>query len=293
MVSPISALSSSTPGVRALTRVSAVAAKSDAVDTTADAAPAATPPPPSPGPGARDAHLAGYRNLALPIGAQRLSAQAMATDGRLVSAYGPSETALAGLPRLVGDRLPTQTIVREARAAARAVAGARGETAAEFLDSAPVVAGPKLPSRNPADAEATLRTALLARAGERETATLDIYLAKIGPSSFEAVTFDRDFAAPGGGFPYAAPPLSVDRILLDPTCEAIVSVMAGAPGRRWAETQPTGRMPMALLVTASAVAAATLVAAAVLLGMNQPTAAAAIGGGGIGALVYLLRGARA
>lgn len=292
MVSPISSLTSRSPSVQALSRVAAVTAKTDATEATA--APTAAGSASLLGPGARDALPPGYRNLALPIGGPsdsgaELAARGPTAESALMAAYGPSEAALAGLPRLIGNRLPARTVAREAQAAASARAEARGETPAELLDAAPVVAGAKLPSRNAPDAEATLRASLLARDGERETAALDIYLTKTGPSSFEAVTYDRDFAAPAGGFPYAAPPLSIDRIVFDPAYEAIIAVVAGQPNRISTASAGARRLSLGALALASAIAAATLVAVALSLGADRPLAAAASAGLGLCGLAYALR----
>ncbi len=295
MVSPTSALDSRAPRVQPLARVAAVAAKTDAAEATAAPNAAATASGAALGAGARDALPPGYRNLALPLGASDPGAR-LATTGAptsespLMAAYGPSEAALAGLPRLAGNRLPVQTVVGEAQAAVRERAEAQGETPAEFLDAAPIVAGAKLPSRNAPDAEATLRTSVLARDGERDAATLDIYLTKTGPSSFEAVAYDRDFAAAAGGFPYAAPPLSFDRILFDPACEAIIAVAAGQSLlRSTSETAGAKRLSLGTLIVAGAIVAATLLAVAISLGAGRPFAAAACAAIGLGGLAFSLR----
>lgn len=255
MVSPISALTSRSAGVQAPARVAAVAPKTNEVEAASGSSGAAVAAQrPALDAGARDALPAGYRNLALPVeaaGADLPSEGARAGSSPLMAAYGPGEAALAALPRLVGNRPGVQAVLREAQAALKAQAEARGETPAEFLDAAPIIASAKLPSRNAPDAEATLRASLLARDGERDTAALDIYLAKTGPSSFEAVTYDRDFAAPAGGFPYAAAPLSQDRILFDPAAEAILA----AAGWTAAETK---RMAFGRAAVAGAIIAAAL-----------------------------------
>jgi hypothetical protein len=294
MVSPISAISSSTPGVRALARVSAVTPRPEPVE--APAAPAAAPaePSPPPGPGARDALPAGYRNLNLPVAAAEARAQMVASaargDAMLAAAYGPNAAALAALPRLVGDRLPVRTIAREAETAARARAEAHGETLSAFLDSAPIVADARRPSRNGADAEATLRLSLLARDGAHETATLDVYLAKTGPGAFEAVAYDRDFAAPAGGFPYGAAPLSVDRLLFDPVAQAIVAAAVGAPRALAVPAADDARRPsFGIWIFASGVATATLLGAALALAADRPVAALAAACLGTGSVSLILR----
>lgn len=289
MVSPVSAINSRAPAVQALARVAPIAPQAEAVEASPSAGGSAAPP--SPPPGARDALPAGYRNLALPFGADPSVELAGPTnESPLLAAYGPSEASLADLPRLIGNRLPAQAVAREAQAAVRERAEAQGRTPEELLDSAPVVTGSKLPSRNAPDAEATLRASLLARAGEKETVALDIYLTKTGPSSFEAVTYDRDFAAPAGGFPYSAPPLSFDRILFDPAYAAIISIASGqAPMRDAGGAAGDRRLALGALLIATLIAAATLLAVAASLGAEQPLAAAASGALGLSALAFTLR----
>jgi hypothetical protein len=290
MVSPISAVTSSSPGVRALSRVAAVAAKVE--PTPAPSAPASAPSAPSPGPGLRDALPAGYRNLNLPVGAAEARAQlagaTAAADSLLAAAYGPNAAALADLPRLVGARLPTRTILREAQAAALARAAARGETLSEFLDAAPIVAEARRPSRNRAEAEATLRLSLLARDG-RDTTTLDVYVAKTGPRSFEAVAYDRDFAASAGGFPYAAAPVSVDRLLLDPTVAALVAAAAGLAPPMARTAGADRRRTFGEMIFALALAGATLLGVALALATDHAIGALILAGLGLGAASLLPR----
>jgi hypothetical protein len=289
MVSPISALTSSSPGVRALSRVAAVAAKTE--PAPAPGAVASAPTTASPGPGLRDALPAGYRNLNLPVGAADARAQPSAAPPgaeSLLAAYGPNAAELAALPRLVGARLPTRTLLRETQAAALARAEARGESLREFLDAAPIVAEMKRPSRNAADAEATLRLSLLARDGGRDTTTLDIYLAKTGPRVFEAVVYDRDYAANSGGFPYSAPPMSMDRLLLDPTAAALVAAAAGvAPPTAFAAGKER-RSPITIAI-AITLACGTLLGVAVALAAERPVAALVLAGVGLGAAALTLR----
>ncbi|HEY8064024.1 MAG TPA: hypothetical protein VIF40_04765 [Methylosinus sp.] len=274
MVSPISAVTSRTPSVRALSRVSQVAARAEPVEETAGATPRVETP--RPGPGLRDALPAGYRNFAVPLGdlpRETLSGE----EATLLTAYGPSDAALSGLPRLVGERIPLRIVIREAQAAARAAAAAHGESTKEFLDEAEIVPRSRLPSRNGADAAATLRAALLVRDGERDTATIDIYLSKTGPGVFEATTYDRDFAASSGGFPYSAPPLSVDRIMFDPAYQAVVSAVAGQPRPRAAATAArSASSPLGSLAVSSVIGVATFVAVMLTLASGQPVFAAMI-----------------
>ncbi|TRL33932.1 hypothetical protein FM996_10375 [Methylosinus sporium] len=272
--------------MRALSRVAPVTAKAEPVEDASVATTAAVKTPP-PGPGLRDALPAGYRNFAMPLGAAS-GEEISGEDANLTSAYGPSAAALSDLPRLVGERVPLRIIVREAQAAARSAAEARGETTKEFLEEADVVPRSRLPSRNADDAAATIRAALLVRDGERDTATIDIYLAKTGPGAFEATTYDRDFASPSGGFPYSAPPLSIDRIIFDPAYQAIVSAVAGQP-RRGSATAAGSASPLGAFIVTSVIGVATFVAVALTLAAGQPIFAATIALLGAAGFVYVLR----
>lgn len=259
--------------MRALSRVSQVATRAEPVEETAGATPRVETP--RPGPGLRDALPAGYRNFAAPLGAlpdEQLSRE----EATVLSAYGPSAAALSGLPRLVGERIPLRIVIREAQAAARSAAEARGESTEEFLDEAAIVPRSRLPSRNAEDATATIRAALLVRDGERDTATIDIYLSKTGPGVFEATTYDRDFAASSGGFPYSAPPLSVDRIIFDPAYQAVVSAVAGQPRPRAATTATRSASPLGSLAISTVIGVATFVAVMLTLASGQPVFAAMI-----------------
>ncbi|MBG0809624.1 hypothetical protein IY145_09555 [Methylosinus sp. H3A] len=271
--------------MRALSRVSQVAAKAEPVEEAAGATtPAKTPPP---GPGLRDALPAGYRNFAVPLGAAT-SDQLSGEEAISLSAYGPSAAALSGLPRLVGERVPLRIVVREAQAAARSAAEARGESTEEFLENAAIVPRSRLPSRNADDAAPTIRAALLVRDGERDTATIDIYLTKTGPGAFEATTYDRDFAATSGGFPYSAPPLSVDRINFDPAYQAIISVVAGQPRRRSGPAAGSAS-PLGSLAVSAVIGVATFVAVMLTLAADQPIFAATTALLGAMGFVYAVR----
>ncbi|BBU60691.1 hypothetical protein MSC49_06260 [Methylosinus sp. C49] len=288
MVSPISALTSRAPSVRALSRVSQVTAKAEAVEeeTKVATATAAKPPPP-PGPGLRDALPAGYRNFAMPLGAESDGPLA-GENAPLRSAYGPSAAALSGLPRLIGERIPPRIVIREAQTALRAAAEARGETVREFLDAAETVPRARLPSRNSAEAAPTIRAALLVRDGERDTATIDLYVTKTGPGAVEAAAYDRDFASPSGGFPYAAPPLFIDRINFDPAYQAVVSAVASPPRRRSAASGG-GASPVGSIIVTTVIGVATFVAVMLTLAAGQPVFAATIALLGAMGFVYTLR----
>ncbi|WP_159731740.1 hypothetical protein [Methylosinus sp. Ce-a6] len=284
MVSPISAVTSRAPGVRALSRVAPVAARAEPVEEIAGATTVVKTPPP--GAGLRDPLPAGYRNFAVPLGAA--SSESHSEEGSLMAAYGPSAAILSGLPRLVGERAPLRIVIREAQAAIRSAAEAHGQSPEEFLDEAEIVPRSRLPSRNAADAAPTIRAALLVRDGERDTATLDIYLTKTGQGAFEATSYDRDFAAPSGGFPYSAPPLSVDRIVFDSAYQAIISAVAGQPRRRNGPAAGSAS-PLGSLAIAAAIGVATFLAVMLTLAAGQPAFAAITALLGATGVVYAVR----
>lgn len=142
--------------------------------------------------------------------------------------------------------------------------------------------------RNAPGAAPTIRAALLVRDGERDTATIDIYLTKTERGVFEATSYDRDFAAPSAGFPHAAPPLSVDRIVFDPAYQAIVSAAAGQPRRRsrpgFGSATPDGS-----LAAVAAIGAATMFAMTLTLAAGEPALAAITALLGAAAFAYAFR----
>ena len=95
-------------------------------------------------------------------------------------------------------------------------ADARDQSPERFAAGAAQIPPDELPSQNTATSHATLRTAFLSRDETGDESTLDLHLARRGPSLWEAAVFDRDMAPVAGSFPYAAPPLVVATFPFDP-----------------------------------------------------------------------------
>lgn len=94
-------------------------------------------------------------------------------------------------------------------------------TAAAFkvnlpYNSTPIAAG-NLPSANAATAEYTAKTSLTAYDNLGNKITLDVYSTNMGGGNWQVSVFNQADAGPGGGFPYAAGPLSTQTLAFDNT----------------------------------------------------------------------------
>ncbi|CFX54778.1 Flagellar hook protein FlgE [Candidatus Filomicrobium marinum] len=84
-----------------------------------------------------------------------------------------------------------------------------------------IVAAGSLPSDNVAGSTFTHTSSLKAYDSVGREVILDVYYTKTAANQWEVAVFDRDDAAPGGGFPYAAGPLSTQTLTFDPTTGAL------------------------------------------------------------------------
>lgn len=185
------------------------------------AAPAAHPHPvAAPAEGAA-AHGAFFDSISLPVLNSAHAAAAPTRD----AAYAQQAVA-ARLPQLVNGRPPPDTIAREAETLLRVAAAARETTLARLIDDTPLVRDARRPAQNAPDSRFSLHTAFTMRDGDGALATLDLYLSRFGARQWEATAFRRDAEAPDGGFPYAHPPLSVDRVVIDPATGAVLACVA-------------------------------------------------------------------
>ena len=92
-----------------------------------------------------------------------------------------------------------------------------GELQVNYPSNAPVVAAADLPSANVATSDFTGKTSLVAYDNLGNEVILDIYAAKTAPETWEIAVFDRADAAPSGGFPYGAGPLTTETLTFDAT----------------------------------------------------------------------------
>jgi len=204
---------------------------------------AATPYAGAPGAAVSSLLSISYDGLSLPLPAgatlAKPSAQRNGVAAAVAAAYSLSRAAAT--PQLVGARLPPEAIARIAREALLEAAAEAGKSLERFLEEAPIRKSELLPSQNADDARFTARTAVLAEDDSGQQA-LDIYVSRTGARAYEVAVFHRADAAPGGAFPYLAPPLSLDRLTVDPFSGQILAVMAAqlaATPQRFAQRQPT------------------------------------------------------
>jgi hypothetical protein len=219
-------------------------------------------------PGAAQAALnaISFDNLSLPLPASATLdndvARATKSAADAVSTTYARESAQnAAIARLVGGRLPADTIMREVAAALRENAAERGEPPRRFVEDAAVVEDARLPSRNSDDARFTMLTSLRALDEQGEAKTFDLYVTRTGARQWEAVVYQRDEAPPG--FPYAAAPISVDRVVIDPATAQILACVASqilprepTNGTVQAPTVNLGNVIRMVLVALAAIGAA-------------------------------------
>jgi hypothetical protein len=231
-----------------------------------------------------------YDGLSLPLPAAALlggaASRGSALDLRpsILAAYGLREGAEMPLIRLVGQRLPPQAVIREAVAALREGAAEKGASLTRYLQSIERVATDDLPSRNGEDATYALRGSLAAEAENGEPRVYDLYLTRVDARHWEAAVFNRQDAAPPGGFPYAAPPISVDRLTIDPTSgQVLASVACHIPVAR--------RAPQHLAITGDSLLRFLLVGIVALAATVISVVLMSHGAGALGVLVLVASGA--
>jgi flagellar hook protein FlgE len=84
------------------------------------------------------------------------------------------------------------------------------------LNSTAIAPG-DLPSDNVATSQYTAMTSITAYDNVGNELTLDIYSSNLGGNNWEITVFNQADAAPGGGFPYSAAPLSTETLIFDST----------------------------------------------------------------------------
>ena len=80
-----------------------------------------------------------------------------------------------------------------------------------------------LPSANTAASTYTDQTSLVAYDDLGNAVSLDVYFTKTGTNTWEVDVFNAADAAPGGGFPYSAGPITTQTMTFDPTTGALTS----------------------------------------------------------------------
>lgn len=103
-------------------------------------------------------------------------------------------------------------------------------TEGAFSPNLPALAGvvtdpAALPSANPDPAvtppQFSGKTSMTTYTGIGEEKIIDVYFAKTGPNTWEAVAYDASLASPDGGFPYGGPALGTAALTFDPSNGAL------------------------------------------------------------------------
>jgi flagellar hook protein FlgE len=104
---------------------------------------------------------------------------------------------------------------------------ASATTTGSFVANLPAddaaVAAADLPSLNIAGAQFTAKSSLITYDNLGGEVRLDLYFSKTSDEEWELAVFDASLAAPGGGFPYASGPLTVETVLFDGTTGAVLT----------------------------------------------------------------------
>ena len=142
-------------------------------------------------------------------------------DGFLVNAAGytlmgyPIEDGAAGM---VANGLTGLQKVNIAQSQLDALPSMQGRFSANLPSNGAVTPAADLPSTNAATAQAAAKTSLVSYDNLGNEVLLDVYFAKTAANDWEVAVYDqRDAAAGGGGFPYAAGPLAVTALNFDGT----------------------------------------------------------------------------
>jgi flagellar hook protein FlgE len=141
-------------------------------------------------------------------------------QGRLVNAagfylLGTTNTATGLTP----DDLEVVSISSTGLTASPSTEGAFSPNLPALAD---VVTDPAaLPSANPDPAvtapQFSGKTSMTVYTGIGEEKVIDVYFAKTGPNTWEAVAYDASLASPDGGFPYGGPALGTAALTFDPS----------------------------------------------------------------------------
>ena len=144
-------------------------------------------------------------------------------NGNLVNTAGYK---LLGYDLTSGSQ--TLQVVNVHSQALTAVPSTSGTLSMNLPSSADAVAAASLPSTNSSGATYTAKTSLTTYDNLGGAVTLDIYLTKTGANTWEATAYDSAGAAAGGGFPYAAGPLTTRTLTFDGTTGSLTAASASA-----------------------------------------------------------------
>jgi flagellar hook protein FlgE len=105
--------------------------------------------------------------------------------------------------------------VRTSTLGLRADPSTEGSLQVNLPATAASIAAADLPASNAPSAQYTAKSSLIGYDNLGSEVTFDVYFAKSGANAWEASVYDRAAAAPGGGFPYAAGPLTSAALAFD------------------------------------------------------------------------------
>lgn len=136
-------------------------------------------------------------------------------QGRLVNAAG---FYLLGTTNMAAGLTPDDLeVVSISSTGLTASPSTQGVFAPNLPALADIVPAGSLPSDNVAGAQFSGKTSMIAYTGIGEERKIDIYFAKTGPGTWEAVAYDASLASPDGGFPYGGPALGTAALTFDPS----------------------------------------------------------------------------
>ena len=151
--------------------------------------------------------------------------------GNLVNASGHYLMGYSydnGEPSTIANGLAGMSVVNIAQTALKATPSTSGRLAANLPSNGEIVAAANLPSANAAGAEYTAKTSLVSYDNLGNEVILDVYFTKTADNSWEVAVYNQADAAAGGGFPYAAGPLSTETLDFDATSGALTAASASS-----------------------------------------------------------------
>jgi hypothetical protein len=235
----------------------------------------------SPGQSLTPAYDATTTLVAISLEAEVAAASRLTNAGGALAsmAYDAARAQQPNHPGSLATILPHDVLKRFTFAALRENSIAQGKPIIDALQSMAVADPSRLPSQNAAKAQYGLHTSFVADDNFGNPAILDLFITRTAFGAWEVAAFDRQNASQGGGFPFAAPPLVVDRLVKDLSTEQIVSSIVGqmvfpTQNADWSDGRPV------LLVVAAAILISSIVFAFVVAREGHALVAFAIAAAG-------------
>lgn len=191
-------------------------------------------------------------------------------EGRLINSAGyqlMGYPLTGGDPNVVVNALQGLEPVNITQTALQATPSTLGVFGANLPSNAAITAPADLPSANAATATFEAKSSLVAYDNLGNAVIVDLYFSKTAANEWEVTAFNQADAGPGGGFPYAAAPLSTVTLEFDPANGAL----AGASATDITVAVPGGQTLTLDLSSMTQVAADYTVMQAAVNG-NEPSA---------------------